>query len=407
MSSVELPEHARSLINGIKVRLIRANPDDCMHNVGVAGELKRVIANDAKEHGVEYNDKGFPRVMSAYRGKKIQAYFLIVERENCQPISGMSTPLCAGGAIQFPTVLTEWNGNYFEHFPAVYSEDTWVDRGISDEVRRLTKSLEYPKGIGLGTFNTQARIRLSAAGSGDDLPFGMVAKARISENASDNGRQLAIISKLGAGIDLDNAVLQFDGSNLVKRNRRVEVNIYGLGAQPSDNGIVAVLPNVFLTAWSNLDGSQQIVGSHTEAISTASGDTIVRSQFTSNNNLPPQAELQDIMSAMVFSARAQVVRRGWVHENDDAPSFIMSPIIRAHAYGRQMSEALKAIGGKPRYFGSNHLMVPGAINYGGIPDPRFRSRLLHAKPLIVIDPPYTPRAGRATNGRSTTLELVV
>ena len=120
VSSLLLPEQSKLLVNGVTISLLRANPDDAIHCESVGRELRRVITNDAKEHGVEYDGRNFAKVLAAYRHNRIQAYFLIVDRECCEPIKDSPTPLYAGGAVQFPTVITEWNGHSFEHFHAIF-----------------------------------------------------------------------------------------------------------------------------------------------------------------------------------------------------------------------------------------------------------------------------------------------
>jgi hypothetical protein len=384
MSVLVLHDQSNSSPDKIKISLVRADRLDTMHCVPVARELKKVIANDAKEHGVEYDDSNFRKVVAAYKRHKLQAYFLVVEDENCGLINGVPTPLYAGGAIQFETAIAEWNGRGFDFFPAVYSEDTWVDRGISDAVRQRT-------GVGLGTLNSQGRIILSAAGHDEDLPFGMVSRARISENALDNQRQLAILSKLGANIDLKgNAVTEFDGALLVKPREEVKIKTYAFVAQNAKNGSTSVVPNVFLTLWSNGDGTQQIAGIHTEAISTVTGETIIRSQFTDSGNVPPPAKLQNIMAAMIAAGREEVKLRKWGTENGVITTSSPPPTMRAHAYGKEMVTALRAIGGEPRYFGFNrhgepHLMVAVAVNNTRIPDIKLRERLPAATQLMVIE----------------------
>ena len=156
------------------------------------------------------------------------------------------------------TVITEWNGHSFEHFHAIYNEDTWVDRHISDEVHALTKGREFPKGVGLGTFSTQGRIVLSALGSAEHN-----ARGRISETATDNAVQLAIFSKLGVSIDLPNGVVvQFDNTTLIEPSRTVAVRVNDFAFQNANNASVSVLPYVFLTPWSNSDGASNCRNSY-------------------------------------------------------------------------------------------------------------------------------------------------
>lgn len=388
MSSLYLPESSKPLPNGVRVCLTRADHSDQIHCVTVAQEVYRVIENDALFHGVKYDGKGFQKILDAFKQNRVQAYFLIVERESC-------LPAFAGGAIQFPSVITEWNGRNFEHYPATYSEDTWVDRTISDDIRKLTVSPEYPKGIGLGTLNTQGRIRLSTSGKIEDLPYGMVSKGRISENAVDNHAQLAILAKLGAHLK-GGAIFQLNAATPINEHNAIDVSVHGLGAPAAGNGIVRVLPNVFLTAWSNSDGSQRVVGTHTEAISTTTGDTIVRSQFLSNGNLPAASEtVGNILASMMAASRTEVCKRGWTAENE--PGLDTSPIIRAHAHEKEIVTALTRLA-EPRYFGE-HLMAPVAINYASIPDHVLGAKLPLAKPLTVINSPYPSYATKQqTNG---------
>ncbi len=378
MSWIYLPEGSPDLPNGVRVCLVRANHLDSVHNTTVANELFRVITNDAKAHGVSCDGKGFEKVLEAFKKNKIQAYFLVVERENC-------LPTYAGGAIQFPTVVTEWNGEAFIHYPALYSEDTWVDRDISVAVRTLTAGTSaFPKGVGLGTLNTNGRIALSVSGGSEDMPYGMVARARISENASDNVRQLAILKKLNATLGAnESGIYKFDISNNITQS--VDIKICGFASKNGNGRMFNLLGNVFKTHWSTPDGSQQIVATHTEAISTTTGETIIRSQFMSNGNLPSVDLTREVVKSMIAAAReeAALPERGWTLNNESGPT----PIVMAHAFEAGLVKAFEEASGEIRSFGS-HRMVPSIVNYKNIVG--FNAPA--AKPLEVIEPNEAARS---------------
>ena len=383
VSSPFPPEQSKLLVNGVTISLVRANPEDAIHCESVGRELRKSLPMTQKSMAWNMTERILQKFSRPIGKIEFKPIFLLLIGNVVNLSKDSPTPLYAGGGIQFPTVITEWNGHSFEHFHAIYNEDTWVDRHISDEVRALTKGREFPKGVGLGTFSTQGRIVLSALGSAEHN-----ARGRISETATDNAVQLAIFSKLGVSIDLPNGVVvQFDNAPLIEPSRTVAVRVNDFAFQNANNASVSVLPYVFLTAWSNSDGIQQIAATHTKGISTVSGNAIIRSQFTSNGNLPPPNELRNIMTEMVSIGRAVALEREWANDNNGNAQTL--PIMRVHAYGREMVDALKAVGGKPRHFGFNernepHFMAPAVINYTQIPNTELRSKLHASKPLMVI-----------------------
>ena len=365
--------NAQRLPQGIGVNVCRAKGEEISHNPIEHQWLRNLIEGDAKAHGAIVSESSFNKVVNAICAKKIQACFLTVAWDDGEP-------QYAGGAIEIPSILTEWTGNGFAHYPAVYSEDTYVLPELSAKFRAKTKTDVSPNGRGLGTCFTQERIRLSVSGNPKDLSFGCVSRARISENSVDNIPMLNILKKLGATIEAkEGTILELNRSPTLATVRQdVLVTTENLCLVTNEKGLVPQ-SNVFLTCWAGDNGAQQIVASFTEAISTFTGKPVIRVQFTSNGFLPEIKNLEHVLDALLSAGRKEILRKGWLSNNRVAALF---PNMRIHALNEpQIISTLKKMGANTRRLGS-HPMVPVIANFTRIPDNVVHFEALPARPFI-------------------------
>jgi len=314
--------------------------------------ISSIINGDAAAHGTTTDDYCLEKVVRSINSGKAQAVFLKASLE------GKELEF-AGGAIESPTVYTQWDGNDFVHLPAIYVEDLRIFPNSSELFRKNTISKQNPKGIGLGTWFTHERIRLSIGGKEVEPSFGSISAAKISENIADNGRMRHIAKGLKADIGAnDEPVLEIE-SDLPKIEKKPSVNI--ISEMLVKNHEANIDPNVFVMRWKSLNDEQQIAASFTDAISTFTGKPVIRVQITSNGNVPNNAILKDVISAIIESGKAEAIQRNWSGQPGECP------VMRIHAVNEsKIHNALKEIGARPRFLGA-HPMVPVITDYTKIP----------------------------------------
>lgn len=368
--------HEWHLPSEVKASVVRMDISDAVHGAALGEVIYKIIDGDAKTHNAVFDKDNFNRVINAIRCDKLQSYLVILECDG-------GVPKFAGGTTQFSTVFTEWNGHAFEHYPAVYSEDTYVSAEMSEEFRKRTKCKRFPNGLGLGTYFTQERIRLSVAGSNKDKPFGMTSRARISENASDNKPIVNILDKLGATVDKKAkiGILKFEKDALKNYKKSlVFVETEGLASLSSEDGFVSHR-NIFTTKWDSADEEQQIVATFTEAISTFSGLPVVRVQITSNNNLPEHGVLKDVLAALICAGQEEIEKRKWMVDETVG----VLPTFRIHALNEsEIACALQEIGANQRILGVR-TMMPIALDFRKIPINAFGHKLPDAVPFVTTN----------------------
>jgi hypothetical protein len=118
------------LPSGVSADVVRINSHDTLHNSMLNDKLPSVIKSEALAHAVNYDRRDeFDRVYQAVQLGRLHVYLITVT-------FGTSRPSFAGGAIEFPTIITEWNGQRFDHYPAIYAEDQYVSSEISSEFKK-------------------------------------------------------------------------------------------------------------------------------------------------------------------------------------------------------------------------------------------------------------------------------
>jgi hypothetical protein len=368
----------------VRAGVVRMNGADLVHHVMLNEALYKFIEAEAKTHEAAFQGGNFEKVIDAVVSNKMCAYFLVVESENCRRS-------IAGGATEIPTVITEWNGLDFEHRAGVYGEDTYVSPDKSEAFRRLTG------GHGLGSFFVHERIRLSLTNEFGSSPFGMISRGRVAEIAEDNAVVGRILHRLDPTYrSQDCVIVQIDPrAPPFRRGRRIPVQTEGLASE-HDHNRVHILPNVFVTAWS--DGHQKLVASFTEAMSTFSGEPVVRVQFTSNGALPVGDRLKDILAALISEGRLEIMRRKWLSQSGNVRNLADSRMImRVHAFDPDIVSALREMDGQPRSLGP-HPMIPVITNLRNTPAGAVDFPIPAAKPLTVVKSPFASHAPRPAGG---------
>jgi hypothetical protein len=386
-------QQLKSQSGGVQVGVVRLDGSDIVHVAALGKWLREFIEESAKVHDTDISDEGFNNVIAALAANKIQAYFLIVGWENCQP-------QFAGGAIQYPTVITEWNGNSFEYYPAIYYEDTYVLPELSAEYRARISKTKAADRVGLGTYFRRERIKFSVTPEDGGAPFGMISRGLIGECSSDNAPSIHSLKKLRAVLgDAENAVLQLNDipSTFIGR-RGATLTTYGLSSPLVD---AAARSNVFVTKWSSGDGEQQLAATFTEAISTFNGEPVVRVQLASNGYLPHEESLKDILSALIVAGRTEIIERQWLIKSRNITDPLSAMLIHVHGplevapILKRITSAFAEMGASQRLLGP-HRMLPLIANFGDIQDEALGFKVPSAKPLQLLK---TRIAGASLAGR--------
>lgn len=367
---------------GVKAAVLRMNGSDMIHHAALGDVLHESIGQEAAAHDASIDDDNFKNVLSALESQTIHAYFLVVSWENCRR-------KIAGGATEFPTVITEWDGSGFKHYPATHGEDSYVLPLLSKEFRQRTADEQNPRGAGLGTFFMRERIRLAVTPEDGSSPYGMISRGRVAEYSAHSTAMVSLLTALGAtlGKQDQGTILQLDGlpSELVGR-RRLAVRLEGLGRHEGD-----ILSNVFVASWSG-DNGAQIAASFTEAISTFSGQPIVRVQFTTNHRIPDDATLMDALASLIMAGHAEVLLRKGLSDSNAWKVDEHRTVMRIHALNEpEIGNALRKMGAAPRMIGP-HFMRPVITNFGNIPDKLLDFPVPKATPLFTT--PLSHASGR-------------
>lgn len=343
--------------------------NDIAHSAALSDVLYSVIECDAETHGSAFNKENYNNVLKAIIGNKIQAYLVIVEKDGL--------PRYGGGAIQFPSVLTSWNGVSFDHFPALYREDIFVMPEISSEFKQWTKSADFPRGVGLGAYLTHEEVRAAVFGSPDDRPFGMIAYGLLGEYAPDNFPIVNSLGKMGSNLGQKNqsAVLYFPNDFKSPEGQSSNVELCYLASHE----FAAPCENVFSVLWKSEDEHQQIVATFTEALSTFTGEPVIRVQITSNEFLPDNEELKNIIGGIIQAGEKEVSKRGWATEHQNPINLMRFHLLQEP----ETISALTAMGAKPRFLGQ-HLMLPITLGFQDIPDTMISFDVPKAKPMAIV-----------------------
>ncbi|TLU87609.1 MAG: hypothetical protein FDX21_01940 [Chlorobium sp.] len=314
-------------------------------------------------------------------------------------------PKIIGGSIDFPTVITEWSDNTFKHYPAFYGEDICL---LSTSLRRLVqecpKGNSLPKNVGLCEFFIGEKILRWRSNCYGDAPMGIPAYGYVGEYSSHSVTMIKVMKKFGSTLGSKQDGTIFEMNDLTTAVNKNEILSVTMKSFISDDG--DVLPNIFLTCWSDENEKQQIVASFTHGISSFTGNPIVRVQITSNSNLPDRVLLQRCLASLLAAGQQEIQVRQWgtskekivttepvapqnlIQKKDNAelnagPTKMFIPkigaagstpliegsalIMRIHAIKEpEIVATLKTMGASIRMLGK-HQMLPAVLNFKNIP----------------------------------------
>lgn len=269
--------------------------------------LRQIINYEAGAHDAPVNNARFGKVLAGIKNNKIQAWFVLAGWENC-------LPKVVGAAIEFPTVITKWNGKGFDHCEGIYGEDNGV---LRQAIRELAKERQegqcFSRKISLGAYLNQVRM------------YHMIEQGimgRVGEFSMHSAAMKKILEESGAVLNKEEniTVLELKELTSVMKNRwKLPVETECLKKDGQDQ---SMLPYVFITSWASADKKQQIAASFTEGISTFTGDPIVRVQITSNGNLPYGEIMKDVIASLIEAGHEEIANRGWGRENTNARKII-------------------------------------------------------------------------------------
>jgi hypothetical protein len=343
--------------------------------------LRWAVAAEAKTHHVELSGVNFDWMLPKIVANKIQAYSLDVSWDDCAWEN--CNRFTAGGATEFLSVITVWDGKKFNHYPATHGEDTYVSPELSSEFRQRTTDASHPNGARLGTYFVHERIRLAVAQNLGLTPYGMISRGRVGEYSAHSTAMIKMFNNMGAtmGSQDKGNILQLNGFPESLRKRfPVDIQTEGLGVHLGD-----FQPNIFVTNWSGKNG-EKIVASFTEAISTFNGQPIVRVQFTTNQRLPDNETLKDALASLIMAGRAEILERKRKSLGNDWMLDDEHMIMRIHALNepiiglalQEMGANVRTIGIKP----NEHPMLPLITDFNNIPRGLLDFEIPQAIPFI-------------------------
>jgi hypothetical protein len=414
------PDKFSLLQGGLRAGVLHMNGHDLVHH-GVLGDvLYGIIEHEARAHGAEFHGGQFDKIIEAVKTNKVSSYFFLAGWETCRA-------KIIGGSIEFPSVLTEWDGKQFQHYPAIYGEDTCIlPGGLKALVRERPAGRSFPEHIGLGAWFEQERINRWTVNSYGDAPLGMAARGRIGEYSAHSSAMIKILDQFGAtrGTEQKDTVLEVNGlTPVMKEKWRLPVEITGLAG----NGKHGPSSNIFLARWVGEGGRQQIAASFTNGLSSFTGDPVARVQITGNGHLPNNGTLQCVLASLLAAGEEEIQMRRWgqprersvrcplipllgsrteiytalleashdeVTERRIGASDVgrifggRPPIMRIHALGEpQIIAALMDMGTQIRSLGP-HPMLPVVMDFNNIPA-ALNPEPVPARPVKTINPKTT------------------
>jgi hypothetical protein len=319
-------------------------------------------------------------------------------------------------------LITKWDGGKFQHYPAMYGEDTCLlSPVLKDLIHERPPNKSLPSNIGLGGYFEQERIKRWTTGQFGDAPLGHTARGRVGEYSAHSSAMIKLMNGLHAslGTEANGTILELDGLTRAMRDKwKFPVEIQEI---PVGKG---TCHNIFLAHWSAEDGKQQIVASFTNGLSTFTGEPVTRVQFTSNGNLPERQILECVLASLLAAGKDVIGEQRWGADKEgkllpspiiplagskqDAYSALLDasrseiltrigaaasnpalgitpPVMRIHALQEpEINAALKSMGAKIRNLGS-HPMLPAMIDFKNIPKQNLNFDPAPARPVKIIN----------------------
>ena len=323
------PDKFTLLPGGLKASVLHMNRQDLMHHAAMSDVLCNIIEHEAKAHHANFQAGQFSKIIDAVKDNKISAYFLLAGWDVCRT-------KMIGGSVEYATVLTEWDGNKFRHYPAIYGEDTCIMRNkLRELIQERPTGKVLPQNVGIGEYFERERIKRWVTNEYGDAPLGQRGRARIGEFSGHSSTMIKVLDDLGATreTEQEGAILEINGlTRAMKDKWHLPVDTSVIVTDKGD-----IYPNIFLTQWSGEGNKQQVVGSFTNGISTFTGDPVTRVQFTSNGNLPNNVVLQSALASILSAGQEEIEARGWGSAKEHR---IQSPIIPVGGSRREIYDAL-------------------------------------------------------------------
>jgi hypothetical protein len=334
----------------LQIEFARMNAADKVHRVTMRKVLHEALSGEARVHGASLKEESIEQILERAARDKIQIHFVIAGHE------------IAGCAIQFPTVLTAWNGKEFVHYPAIYGEDTYVNPELSSRYNKAARAFGPARPDGLGTRLVSEWIRHSM--DGGNFRHGLPAKGLVAEFSRENGPVVGLLGKFNAKLERSeqNTVLELGADVLEDTPVEAPVDVRGLGAVAGEP-----LDNVFICLWKGPDGKSRMSASFTETFSTFTNMPVARVQFCAGDPMPGD-DMRRAAAGLLKAGRQHIVKRRWAWSEFGTP---ICPLMRIHALNQpELAACLKELGARPRRLGS-HTMRPFIIDYDRMPS-RFR-----------------------------------
>ena len=294
------------------------------------------LSGEATGFGTEVDRAGFKHFVEAIDDKRVQVLFLL---------SGWEI---AGCAVQFPTVVPQWNENdgKFDFIPAVYSED-------------MTSKIK-----GTGTPFMKERINMSAhegEDGGIDLTGNPVAGALVGEQAWPEKTAIgALLRKFDTKMPLQkgDTVLSLDPAVFAKQPYKPVGTLEAVGLAQEDGNPRA---DMFAITWRTQE-TERIAVTFTQAISSFTGNPVVRVHINSHGDLSDDQNMRSGLISILAEGRARIAKLGWVAE-------FAEPLEHTyiHALGEdKLRETLVGLGAHDRVLG-DYCMYPLRMDFNDIP----------------------------------------
>ncbi len=410
------PNKPTVLPGGMRATVLHMSRADMVHDAALSHALSSVIAHEAKAHDAVFQAAQFAKVIEAVREGHISAYFILAGWENC-------IPKVVGASVEFPTVITKWNGSKFDYYPAIYGEDTCLlPQKLKELVRERPAGKSLPKGLG-AHFEAE-RIRRWTTNQYGYAPLGVTARGLVGEYSTHSAAMLQMLNHFGAtvGTEQQGTILELDDLSPFMREKRILPP--GIKELPINNGS-ETFPNISVFEWAGEGGRQQLSASFTRGISTFNaGERIDRVQLTSNGNLPDKGMLQialasllavghhkmreerselpeaaqpkspsipllgshqEIYAALLAMSQDELLARPTGVTNVSHIWGGKAATMRFHAIGEPgIVGALRAMGAKTRSLGP-HSMLPVVMDFANIPQEALNFDVTPARPIALAD----------------------
>jgi hypothetical protein len=367
-------EGFHELTGGLNVAVVSRQNSHGDDRVSLDNALFTILDREADAHhtskaGAIRNAK----LLKALDAGKIEAWFMLAAWDTCEP-------KILGAAIELPTVLIQEIDGKLVLTHAKYREDTCFRSDIMREIVKERNGRPLPD-VGLCDYFEEERMRIMVTND----PTGKVQGGRVGEYSAHSSAMIKVMNNMGATLGtVEHPIMELEGETPDFRSRW-PVDVETLTLVDEQTG--EPLDYVFATNWTSGDGKQQVMATFTEAISTFTGETIIRVQFGSMGEITDPKLLEDITASLLMAGREKVYNDlKWGHDEDETSSFGYTvPLMRIHApEDVGIISALKKLDAKVRTLG-HHAMFPTFIDLSKYSQVKLCKP--PARPLYVVQHP--------------------